>query len=94
MSTMKNVFFYLGNGLIGVISYYIYLILWVSFSWGEDFSFLTVETLLSLFISGIVFLGFNYVMLRKEQNPGRCWLIAGSVVVITFFIFVSVIGLS
>ncbi|WP_456270981.1 hypothetical protein [Bacillus sp. AK031] len=94
MSNMKKLFFYVGNGLIGVISYYIYLILWVSFSWGEEFSLLTLESLLSLFISGIVFLGFNYVMLRKEGNSSRYWLIAGGIVIITIIIFVSIIGFS
>jgi hypothetical protein len=94
MSKLKKLFFYIGNGLIGIISYYIYLILWVSLSWGEEFSIMTVETLISLFISGIVFLAFNYMLLRNEENSNRYWLIAGGVVVITIAIFVSIIGYS
>ncbi|TAA72748.1 hypothetical protein [Planococcus salinarum] len=94
MSRMKKIVFYIGNIIIGVISNYAYLYLWITFSWGEPIRFFSLETLLAAGISTLLFLGFNYLMLRKEEAPKKYWGIALGVVLLSVAVILAIIEFS
>jgi ACR3 family arsenite efflux pump ArsB len=94
MPKMKKVFCYIGNILIGIISCYSYLYFWMLFSWGEPFKFFSLETLISICISIIIFLGYNYLLLRKESSSKKYWWISLGLVLLSIIVFISIIEYS
>ncbi|MGP4040932.1 hypothetical protein ACTWP4_13695 [Gracilibacillus sp. D59] len=94
MSNMRRIFFYIGNIFIGIISYYSYLYFWMLFSWGDPFRFFSVETLITLCISTIIFLGYNYLLLRKETYSKKYWWISLGVILFSIIAIVSIIEYS
>ncbi|TFB18917.1 hypothetical protein E3U55_11645 [Filobacillus milosensis] len=91
MNKAKAFIFYLVNVLIGVFSYYLFLFLWVAFSWGEPMNLLSLEAILTLTISSLVFLGFNYLLLRKINKPSY-WgkaLATSSATIITIILVIA-----
>ncbi|MFZ3578461.1 hypothetical protein [Virgibacillus sp. DJP39] len=94
MKNKKKIFFYIGNILIGIITYYAYLYLWVLLSWGEQFLLISLETLISLLTGAVFFLAFNYFLLRKDPKSKKYWWIGLGVVLLSVTIIVSIIELS
>ncbi|WP_019416209.1 hypothetical protein [Paenisporosarcina sp. TG20] len=94
MSKMRRIFFYIGNLFIGIISYYSFLYFWMLLSWGDPIRFFSVETLITLCISTVIFLGYNYLLLRQEINPKKYWWIALGVTLFSIIAIVSIIEYS
>ncbi|QOR67834.1 hypothetical protein IM538_06790 [Cytobacillus suaedae] len=94
MYTVKRVSFYIGNLFIGVFSFYSFLYFWTLFSWGESFHVFSFETFASALLSMVVFLQFNYLLLRKEDNVKKHWMIAILLVIFSLIVIVSIIEYS
>lgn len=94
MNKIKKTFFYVGNLFIGVLIHYVYIYLWVLFSWGEKMQLYLLETALTLLLGSIIFLGFNYFLLKKENNSKKYWWIGFSLVVFGTTTVSLILGLS
>lgn len=94
MSKIKQMLFYLGNAVIGIVSCYVYLYLWMVFSWSDQFRFISIETFISLFFNFSIFLAFNYLLLRKETTTKNHWWYALAVMAVSIAAFVLIIEYS
>ncbi|WLR52060.1 hypothetical protein LC040_03865 [Bacillus tianshenii] len=90
MNTGKRIFFYIGNIVIGIFSYYAYLYFWFLFSWGESFP--SAEAFLSVIVDAIVFFVFNVLLLRKESK--KHWSIAIGTAFGSLLVFVAIFAFS
>ncbi|SDI81206.1 hypothetical protein [Alteribacillus bidgolensis] len=94
MSNIKKVFFLIGNLVIGILAYYVYLYFWVLFSWGEPFQLNLLETFISLTLSVVVFLGFNYFLLRKVTSSKPYWWSGAGIVIFAIVCILIILAYS
>ena len=91
MSVPKKIAFYIGNVIIAVMAFYAYMLTYVAFSWGEQFTLFSEETLVSVPTGALFFGTFNFLLLRNETHAKRYWITALSIVVVTLLTIVLIL---
>ncbi|MFC2949371.1 hypothetical protein [Virgibacillus sediminis] len=94
MHPIKKILFYIGNAVIGVFTLYAYLYFWMVFNWGDPFLINFQAVVISLFLSVVVFISFNYLLLKNESASQTYWWVALAILLCTMiviFIFLAFI---
>ncbi|WP_138416680.1 hypothetical protein [Aquibacillus sediminis] len=94
MSSVRKIIFYLGNILIGVLSFYAYIYLWVLISWGEPFRFQWLEALITIAFTSLIYSGFNFILLKNNPKAKQKWWTGGILVLLTYVVIVLIVELS
>jgi len=86
MSFKRQALIMIGNAVIGLFTCYLYLYFWIAFSFGG--SIISIEALVSLMISLVMFGLFNAFVINEHKKVG--WIYASSTYLGTIALFILI----
>ncbi|MFC0524076.1 hypothetical protein ACFFGV_10935 [Pontibacillus salicampi] len=89
MTFKKQAAIMIGNAALGLITCYLYLFFWVSFSFSS--SMLTMEALASTIIPLTIAGVYNALIIRKDEKMGWIYAVATYVGTIVLFMIIFVL---
>ncbi|WP_154657413.1 DUF6903 family protein [Pontibacillus marinus] len=90
MSFKRQALIMVGNALIGLFTCYLYLYFWIAFSFNG--SIISIEALVSLLISLLVFGVFNALVVKEHKKVG--WIYALTTYIGTIALFILIFSVS
>ncbi|QHE52132.1 hypothetical protein [Pontibacillus sp. HMF3514] len=90
MSFKRQALIMVGNAVIGLFTCYLYLYFWIAFSFNG--SIISIEALMSLLISLLVFGVFNALVIKEHKKVG--WIYAATTYIGTIALFILIFSVS